>query len=197
MVTPLFPPYAASAGWYARWLGSIIEEEARPANAIASANRMFPTPRFLARTFIRPRHGEELMLSIAIEGGARKLRDFSYKAPLTLSHHGNWRRTHPLALEAAYGKTPFFPHFAPLLNEIYFDSALTTLELFNSEFHKAIADFLFGSLSMHDILRMGSKSLILKRGEELSGAIDRDISIIDALMKFGPETIFAIFALSF
>ncbi|MBO5053785.1 MAG: WbqC family protein [Muribaculaceae bacterium] len=43
---------------------------------------------------------------------------------LVISGHGNWHRIHRLTIEAAYGRTPFFEHYYPLLSPLISENAV-------------------------------------------------------------------------
>lgn len=112
---------------------------------------------------------------------------------LIMSEHGNWRHVHLGALEASYGRTPFFGHLFPDIKRIY-EEPLTRLEDFNVGLLEVIEDF----IGMHDFLHTDESILTapaLERGKELAGILDEKLSVIDAIMRFGRETIIPLLAL--
>lgn len=182
-------PYAASAIWYARFLRNFKVPECEGRHA--------------ARTFIRGNASDPLMLSIAVEGGGRRLRGRNAYFNTLLSDHGNWRVTHRRALDAVYGKTPYYAHISALLNPIY-EGTECTLAGFNNAIHKVLLSFLIGDMTREEILYISGGelcdetanllpedkiSLMFDRGNEIAERIDPELSILDALMNYGRETL--------
>ena len=139
------PPYLPSAKWYYHLLKAAAEgldcDE-----ALVMANSSLPTTREFARCIIRNPGGSNLMISAAVEGGGRRLRDIRQLPEISLSNHGNWRKTHPAAIEACYGRKPFFSHYAPLLTSIYKDDSTDSLAELNTAFHKILLKQLTGDI---------------------------------------------------
>ncbi len=180
-----FPPYAASAGWYAIWLRSYLEGSPDPelrANACLGISG-----RDFARGRIASPSGE-LLLSVPVEGGAHSLSRRRFLVSARVSAHGGWPRLHLGALEAAYGRTPFYPHLEPLLRGIISDPPEALADL-NGMVHSAIAGFLLQGLPHPGELPHPLPRAAVERGEEVAELIFPRLSVIDALMRFGPETL--------
>lgn len=188
------PPYLPSAGWYKDWLKSIAEG-ADDSNSVVYANVKGKVARELSRTFIKDSSNRDLILSIAVEGGARQLRVPDKIKEVYLSEHGNWRHNHLNAIIAAYGKKPFFIHIYPDLKNIYEDLSLIRLEDFNNTLHRLLSDWLINSLDRDYINLFHSNPVLMERGRELATGINREISLLDAIMNYGREAILGILSL--
>lgn len=187
-----FPPYAASAKWYAQWLKSLAEGNSDSAAIVKANVALEVAGKGMARCLVGTHTGEPLMLSVAVEGGARRLRDNSNLSRIKLSDHGDWRRTHMAALSTIYGKWPYFDHIADRLKPVYSDGDIEKLKQFNLEIHKVISSFLIGGIEPTNINKTIKEKKIEKRCLEIANGIQPELSILDALMLHGPETILGI-----
>lgn len=191
MVNLCVIPYAPSARWYAAWLRNLAEGD--PGSGIPEANTALKiSGKDFARTLIAGNCGNQ-MLSMAIEGGASRLKRGSFIPSATLSDHGNWRKIHSGAMEASYGKAPYYPYLMPLLNGIYEDMDLRGLREFNTAIHKIILEILLPGGEVPN--RSGCSTVseaAQRRGKEIAARINPDLSVIDSLMHFGPETLLAL-----
>lgn len=113
-------PYAASAAWYAAWLRS-FSSDCPMEEAIANANISTQTNgKDFARTRIRGNApGDEILLSVAVVGGASVLKQSRRLSHAILSEHSDWQHNHLGALEASYGRAPFFRYIFPDLKRIF------------------------------------------------------------------------------
>ena len=186
-------PYMASARWYAEWLrglsiGMPEEEAVGLANCAAD---------IYGKDFARCRircNDSDMLLSEAIEGGASRLKRPSALPKLMLSDHGNWRHAHLGALNAAYGRAPYYQHFMPLL-EVVYNSEEKSLMGFNALVHEAIKKMLFGDEDPLQLMQAAKGSDSSKaRGKEIAAEISMPLSVIDALMRHGRETLLALAA---
>lgn len=189
MVT--FPPYAPSLGWYVCWLQNILDGKSEQ-DAIAQANSGI-SPKKFVRTDISDKNGNIISLSMAIEGGGRKTRNINNIENSLLSEHGNWRKNHLGALEAVYGRTPFFEHIIPSLSVPYQNRSLLSLKEFNSAIHQVLSRFLLREIPLTRLISYAGSPVVSERAKELASKINPEISVIDSFMKFGPETLFAIY----
>ena len=190
----IFPPYLASATWYAIWLGNRIDNGGDISEAVITANKLSAKERDFARTKIR-NNDAVLLLSAAVEGGAGKLKDKRNIGNICLSDHGDWRRTHMAAIEASYGRAPFFSHIIGGLHDIYADFRITKLEEFNLKFHSLLVKFLLDNIDFSRINLFKAEPVLCERGKEIAENIKPEISALDAVINFGPEAILGIFAL--
>ena len=178
-------PFAASAEWYVAYFRSLSqgmekrEAEARAREATGDDRRA------LARTRIVDGEGRELMLTVPVAGGAPRLKKTHSPESLILSDHGNWRHIHLGALEAAYGRAPFFIHLMPLLREAYNDET-DSLAGFNATIDGAIKTFLFhGGDVPGRFPELSAQAR--ERAQEVLKEVKGEVSIIDALMRLGPQ----------
>lgn len=187
----LIVPFAPSAAWYAAWWQArrkgLTDAESISAANIATSIR--------GKDYARCRimaNGNEIILSMAIEGGAARLKRSSLIPSAQLSDHGNWRHVHLGALEAAYGRCPFYQHLTPLIRDIY-NSQEHTLPGFNAKIHHAVCSFLniINPKNIPDIISYTGSSATKERGTEIVIGLQRELSIIDTLMKLGTESILA------
>lgn len=188
-------PYLASIGWYASWLKAVTD--GFPDNdAIRIANNEKNVcGKDYTRCLIKGGSSETL-LSIPVEGGASRQKRASDIPHLGISEHGNWRHTHMGALNAAYGRAPYYQHFMPMLETIY-NSGVKSLKTFNEMVHSAVVNMLLGNGPLPEILKSYAPYFHMHhgydpargRGREIAGNMDLRISIIDLLMANGRESI--------
>lgn len=163
-------PFAPSAGIFCR--------------LVAGETRFAETA--LRRTLIKG----DTLLSVPVEGGKRAL---TLEDP-RLSDHGRWREVHLGAWNAAYGKTPYFPHLFPQMEAVYRNEALLSLCEFNSALLEVALRWLEPGLLLPELERM--KSLCPIRFEEVEKDFETKVnynySIFDALFRLGKDTVFAL-----
>lgn len=162
-------PFAASAGWYARMLASEVGEPA-PVD-----------PRSLRRALFAPVHNPT-MLSVPVAKGPG----------LQLSDHGNWPHRHLGALNALYGRSPFFPYLFPLIEEAYRDLPDTL-----PEFSQRLHDIAMLWLDTDAVREWRGNApadpalseVICQTALALKTKINYNLSIFDALFRLGKETV--------
>jgi hypothetical protein len=176
-------PYLPSSRWYALWLRefAISGEDAR---AIDCANKGCRTAgKDFARCLVAPAAltpSEAMLLSVAVEGGASILKRGANLPAVRLSLHGNWPHRHAGALEALYGRSPYYQHLIPDISEIW-RNLPESLAALNMQLHEVVKGWLStGHLSL-------TKS-VEQRCDEIASHIRPELSVIDALMRLGPET---------
>ena len=173
--------------------------------AIWYSSYLFPNPDGLSvkttaaknhanRCLVKGNAPEAVMLTIPVEGGGRILKHTKDLTRVKLSDHGNWRHTHLGALEACYGKTPYYVYLMDELQKVY-DAYFESLQDFNNAIHKVIMTFMIGEMNENAIKHFLKNPLIKERGGELATRIDPFLSVIDALMTLGRDTLPALMAL--
>lgn len=176
MVTPL----TATVGWlreYSRGLDAGLgDAESRRAACRATGIK----GKSYARCDIRG-----YRLTVPVEGGSSVLKRGD--ADPLLSNHGKWRREHLGAWNAAYGRTPYFIHLYPEIEEVYETSSGMKLEAFNSRLLEVASGWLD-----FDSLRSGD-SKIIKISDEIKSLADDGLSVFDLLFRIGPDAIFALY----
>ncbi len=182
-------PYPASVNLYADWLA-------------AEGNCDFPA-NDLNRCQIAGPGGLQL-LTIPIEGGGKSLahKEFS---EIRISEHGNWRLNHWRAIFSAYGKAPFFEHYAHLFEPLYAQQ-WTLLADFNYALHNAICNIIDFNAAFSLLNKNLSNPTALKIIDNFSSYTQvRDdkfgflpsLSILDAIFNIGRESIFHIAHLAY
>ncbi len=128
------------------------------------------------------------LLSIPVEGGASILRnpDISIER-IRISDHGRWRQEHLGAWNAAYGKTPFFIHLFPLLEEAYELHSYGSLKEFNYSVFEIIRVFVNYDGIRDDVKRFrdenpGRYSQVIN---DLETKVNINYSIFDSLFRLG------------
>lgn len=123
-------------------------------------------------------------LIVPVEGGAGILKRGNSEP--VLSEHGKWRKEHLGALNAAYGKSPYYEHLIGEIEEIYNSSAGETLE----EFNRKMLDTAMRWLDVDAYLPR--KREFESKREEILRNMDDTLSIYDAIFRLGRETIFGL-----
>lgn len=174
-------PFCGSVDWWRRYLeGRLAGEESLP-----------PMPRReLMRCHIRDHAGNELTLSVPVAGGASVVKH----APVEnwiISEHGRWEAMHLGALNAAYGKTPFYRHYIPRLQALIEHHPERATDFTNS-----IGEYIAEALHIETLLPQlrendaTRREMIAERRERLDRNLPPSTSILDPLFRFGPEAIF-------
>ena len=125
--------------------------------------------------------GRETVLSVPVEGGANALK--RRDASPAISGHGKWRREHLGALETAYSRTPYYPHLIPEIEAVYALPDGTLLEEFNRRLLEVALRWCDCGVSPEEMPRH-----VLAYGRETATKINLNLSIFDALFRFGKDT---------
>lgn len=123
-------------------------------------------------------------LTVPVVGGAAVLKHRD--ANPVLSEHGKWRREHLGAWNAAYGRTPYFTHLMPQIEEVYADSEGITLD----EFSRRLLGVALLWLDPDALTATGHTIETVRR--EVRAKVDPRLSIFDAIFRLGRETVFAL-----
>lgn len=174
-------PFAASAAEYSRFVaGSSFSTEGKN----------------LARTRILSASGCEVLLSVPVTGGSHALKG-RRRTDVMISQHGRWQDVHLGAWRAAYGRIPFFTHLFPEMERIYAEKSHGSLAEFNEAMHRLAVKWLGLPVSA-DAVRSALESNP-ERFKSVIGEYKRnltpEISIFDAIFRYGKEAIFPLFAI--
>lgn len=123
-------------------------------------------------------------LTIPVVGGASVLKRRG--ADPILSEHGKWRREHLGAWNAAYGRTPYYIHLMPQIEEVYAASESLTLSQFNARLLDIVTSWIEPG-----ILCTENPALESIRNE-IKVKIEPSLSIFDAIFRLGKETAFGL-----
>ena len=186
---PLPPvPLLPSVEWWSRLVKSLAFDPSL-AKAVASANETLVSSRDFGRCVIQNVKGENLILSMAIEGGGRQLRYKDMISRLLLSEHGDWRRNHLKAFEACLGSLPFYHDLDGPMAKIYMDKEVVNLNKFNTAIFSYILSFLLENVSQEELKSFYCNETVKTRGKELATGLNPGISILQALASHGKETL--------
>lgn len=142
------------------------------------------------RTVVESNAPGGMVLTVPVVGGASAVKRLSPEC-LEISSHGDWTRIHLGAIDAAYGREPYFQHYFPDISAIIgrYPERLADL---NSSLLSVIIDSLRYD-AMAEELR-DYKKRFPKRMQSIRGRmikmIDPGHSILEPLFRFGPDTIF-------
>ena len=189
-----FPPLAPSSAWWNKYLVAIRAEKPGK-EALEFANSFLSSGKEFGRYVIDDTKGSPLILSVAVEGGGRQLRDISRIPDLRLSEHGEWRKNHLRAIEACLGKKPFFRFFEEELSRIYLNREIISLKEFNTAIFRMFSSFLMENIKDTDLRRYFENGPVVERGREIAKGIRPEESVVQALMEYGKETLLGILAL--
>lgn len=174
IVTPDIPPYLPSTAW--------CRKMKKPDTARFG--------RTITRTLVTSNAPGGQVLTVPIVGGSAAVkRDDPHS--FRISSHGDWTRIHLGAMEAAYGKEPYFQHFFPEIAGIIgvFPPELETL---NRRLLEAMlrqtgyADEIDGIRRM----RMRTPKRFASIERRLIAGIDMEHSMIEPLFRYGKDTLF-------
>ena len=182
-----FPPLSPSSAWFAEFLKELSVSATIP-TAIAVANRVVAFKDF-SRYGLLDLRGERRILSVAVKGGNRQLRNINQDSDLRLSEHGDWRRVHLGTLEAVLGRNPFFRDIQTRIRDVYENKNISSLEEFNLAIFQVIYTFLFEGMEISHLKNYFPNPVIRERGKEIATQINFDVSILEALSIYGKETI--------
>lgn len=151
--------------------------------------------RELMRCLIRSNQGDEpLRLSVPIAGGSSSIKRLNPEEWI-LSEHDRWNHRHIHALHTAYSRTPYFSHYFPALEEILLNPprkasglCLLTDRCIRHALH-------YDSLRQEmDEFKKKHPKLVENTINDLRPRISEKLSIVDALFRLGPDTIFLFYA---
>lgn len=170
-----FPPYLPSAAW----LGAFCREEAESLDKHC-----------YCRTVIESNRPEGMVLSVPIEGGASTLKRCRL-ADLRISHHGDWPRIHLGAMEAAYGREPYFCHFFPEIAGMIeqYPPSLMMLNMSLAGYMLDCMDFRNEKAGL-EALRAQYPERFSSIALQMSNRCDLRHSFIEPLFRFGKDAIF-------
>ncbi len=148
--------------------------------------------KILARTVIEGGR----VLSVPVAGGSGILKHATADPDkILISGHGRWRQEHLGAINAIYGKTPYFTHIFPEIKRIYDEKSYGTL----GEFNRSLFDFVVDFLNIESLrpsineMKTRNPSRFRQLKMEFERKVNINYSIFDALFRLGKNTAFVIF----
>ena len=142
------------------------------------------------RTTIESNSPEGIVLTVPVVGGSSSAKRLK-PAQLEISDHGDWTRIHLGAIEAAYGREPYFQHLFPEIEEIIvrFPQHLAML---NVLLMGKMLDFIGYAHAIEEVgcLRESNPERCGAIRRRLESKIDLRHSFLEALFRLGPDSIF-------
>ena len=168
-------PYAASTEWYSEWLrarlGGLYDPE-----ACREASRIYQTDTRPFRRTVIPADNGPMTLSVSVAKGPGHF----------ISSHGRWPKVHLGALNAIYGRAPFFQHIFPYLSQALLDTPETIPEL-NAAIHRIITGWIDMDAARLAI-SLPPEAPAHALASELKKITDPSLSILDPIFRFGIDT---------
>lgn len=189
-----FPPLAPSCLWWTNFLKEFLICK-ETLEAVAQADKTLTSLKDLARFSLKEASGDIITLSIPLEGGGRQLRNPQKLNGLKISEHGEWRKNHMGAIEACLGKTPFFRYIEDPILKIIQDKKISLLRDFNIAIFRVLFSFLFENVTLEHIEKFQENRAIKERGLEIANNLDCNLSCLEAISRFGRETLLGLMAM--
>lgn len=146
--------------------------------------------RAFTRTVIESNRPEGMTLTVPVTGGSSAVKRLSPDR-LTVSGHGDWTRIHIGAIEAAYGREPYFQHLFPDIADVISDYPHSLMEL-NTTILQRMLDFIGYKENIEEIRKFQrtNPQRCADITARLVAMIDPRHSFIEPLFRLGPDTIF-------
>lgn len=176
---PLTAPYFGSLGWWRRYARHLSDPHNTP----------WPSPCAEIRRTVLP---GGLVLSIPVTGGSGAVKRLP-AAQLEISQHGNWQHTHLGALEATYGRTPYYRHIEPHLTNLLREAS-GNLSLLNRKLLEAVKTFLDLETELEQLkeMRRDRPELLVAMQTEITGNADETESFLTLVCTHGRRAIFSL-----
>lgn len=171
MTAPMLP-YLGSQLWYKLFLRALMEGTALPR----------PERKAERRCVIRSNTGTRLLTVPVAHGSAWEV-----------SEHGDWRQAHMQALMSEYGRCPYYPHIIPRIEAVVM-SGETDLRTINSRMHEVIMTVAAPADTLQRVAAMMHDNPAhwhALHAERSRGEVE-SLTVIDLLMRRGPEAIFTL-----
>lgn len=165
------PPYLASTRWCQGKAGALKTRD-------------------YTRTLIGSNSPEGMTLTVPVAGGASAVKRMG-PDELMISDHGEWTRIHLGAIEAAYGREPYFQHLFPEIEEI-----ICGYPKYLSDLNVSLMGCLMGFLNFSDSypeverLRLKNPQRCSDIRTRLQSKVDPAHSLMEPLFRFGQDTLF-------
>ncbi len=142
------------------------------------------------RTLIESNSHEGMVLTVPVVGGSSAAKRLK-PSELEISGHGDWTRIHLGAIEAAYGKEPYFTHLFPEIAEAigHYPQHLASLNVLLLD---KMMDFLGYRKAIEEIkkLRETNPKRCMDIARRLESKINPLHSFLEPLFRLGPDSIF-------
>ncbi|MDE7345248.1 MAG: WbqC family protein [Muribaculaceae bacterium] len=167
----LLPPYLASTLWVQGKAGALKTRD-------------------YTRALIESNAPEGMVLTVPVVGGSSSVKRLKANQ-LEVSGHGDWPRIHLGAIEAAYGREPYFQHLFPEIAAVIADFP-QHLAMLNVLLMEKMMEFIGYADSIKEIrdLRKVKRERCEAIARRLESKIDTRHSLIEPLFRLGPDAIF-------
>lgn len=173
MIESLCPPYLASTRWVQRKLD------------IKSLKT-----RDYTRTVIESNNQDGMILTVPVKGGSSSVKRLKPES-LEISEHGDWPRIHLGAIEAAYGKEPYFLHLFPEIAAVI-TCRPQQLGSLNVLLIEKMMEFLGYSDTIEEVWNL--REINPERCSAITRRLETKInachSFLEPLFRLGPDAIF-------
>ncbi len=152
--------------------------------------RMKMKTREYTRTLIESNSPEGMVLTVPVVGGSSAAKRLK-PSQLEISAHGDWTRIHLGAIEAAYGREPYFQHFFPTIEEIIAHYPKMLAEMNHQLLANILASINYDN-NINDLesMKMSKPDRYSDIRSRISRKVDFRHSIIEPLFRLGPDTLF-------
>ncbi len=165
-------PYLGSLLWYRRYMRALLTGRSVPGAERKAEHRCV----------IRSNTGSRLLTVPVVHGNAGMV-----------SEHGGWRQAHAQALMSEYGRCPYYPHLMPQIEAVVM-SGETDLLTINTRLHEVVMETVAPADTLEHVARLMRSDAALwheLHKERSTGEVET-LSVIDVLMRRGPEAIFTL-----
>ena len=142
------------------------------------------------RTLIESNSPEGMVLTVPVVGGSSAAKRLSPEN-LEVSDHGDWTRIHLGAIEAAYGREPYFIHIFPEIASVIskYPQQLVGLNVLLMEKMMCFTGYADAIEDIRDMRKANPErcDAIYRRME---AKVNPDHSFIEPLFRLGPDAIF-------
>lgn len=188
-------PYLASTRWYRTWVGAMLDGFGDMQARAAATQACGIDGKQWSRGTVASGATGEYLLTVPVTGGARILRHVG-PTQVTVSDHGEWTRVHLGALEAAYGRTPFWPHIRYRLEDALQGvvPGETLLSNLAEAIHRTVCE-VTGLPEVIVALRSAAAhrpDWLLSLSEWHSRDVVADRAALEAVCRKGPEAVFSL-----
>ena len=154
------------------------------------AERRSLKTRDFTRTLIESNAPEGIILTVPVVGGSSAAKRLKPEM-LEISDHGDWTRIHLGAIEAAYGREPYFQHLFPEIEDVI-DPFPEHLAMLNVLLMEKMMNFIGYANAIEEVrnLRESNPERCSAIARRLEKKIDPAHSFLEPLFRFGPDAIF-------
>ena len=195
---PLFPPLYAPLGWWQLLTEELLGGSSR-SEAVKRANMRSGIP---SRDWLRFSLAGDSGLSLPLKGGASSLKNHPPQSWVAAKESGRESRKIAATVATIYGRAPFYAPLAHLVRPFPGLSAgncdPTGIKISDicTFYYEETAEML--NLNDANLLQTLRKAIneqdkiIKSEKHRLSEKTDPSLSILDAVMRFGPDAIFTL-----